>query len=367
MKEYLRVLKEVYEQGYDHESRNGGRRSIFGAVQRYDLRKGFPLVTTRKISTKAIIEELLFFIRGDTDNSKLQAAGVHIWDKWAVKESDIEALADKLTADIPEGTDKDQYHKTLVDGMTANRLNSIGPMYGHVWRNAPQSRVDRRWPDIDFKDLPSDKLEGYIDQYKHFVTSEEYDSTVTLEKFASVLYQYTVDQLNNLVIGLKKNPYSSRHVVSAWDPSNVPFDGVSPQENVLLGRGALAACHAMFQCFVRPGAEPNDKLLLSLKVSIRSNDFPIGAPYNIAQYALLTELLAHVTDMEAYELIVDTGDTHIYLDQLDGVEEQLKREPLPLPKLLINPAVKDLFKFTSDDIKIVDYEHHDAITYPVSE
>lgn len=366
MKEYLRVLKDVYENGYDHESRNGGRRSIFGAMQRYDLREGFPLVTTRKIYTRAIIEELLFFIRGDTDVSKLQDVDVHIWDKWAVGASDIEALADKLTKEIPNGEDKDQYYKALVDGMTANYLNKIGPMYGHVWRNASQARVDRRWPDIEFKDLPSDKLQGYIDQYKHFVQSEEYDSSVTLEKFSSVLYQYTVDQLNNLVIGLKKNPYSSRHVVTAWSPMDVPFDGISPQENVLLGRGALAACHAMFQCFVRPGAEPNDKLRLSLKVSIRSNDFPIGAPYNIAQYALLTELLAHVTDMEAYELIVDTGDTHIYLDQLDGVEEQLKREPKQLPKLKLNPNVKDLFKFTSNDIEIVGYEPHGAIDYPVS-
>jgi thymidylate synthase len=367
MKQYINVLKRVLEKGKSHSDRTGvGRCSIFGVQERFNLQDGFPLVTTRKIFTRGMIEELLWFIRGSTDTNELKSKDVNIWNPWAVEPKHISSFANEVT------DDKDQA-KFVIDGLTHNgKVGQIGPMYGAIWRNAPQDKVHLYWPFIEFTDIPSDKLpkfkeeyEAYLNHVKNNPETPGETEVIGYEDFCRQRYMYTVDQLNDLIIGLKQRPFSSRHVVTAWIPALIPFETVSPQKNVLLERGALAPCHMMFQCFVTPG-KAGEKNKLSLMMLIRSNDLAVGAPYNIAQYSLLLAMLAHVTDMVPHEFIWSIGDAHIYMNQINQVEEQVTRSPLPLPKLWLNPEVKDLFAFTVNDIRIEGYEYHPEIKYEVA-
>lgn len=369
MKQYLERLKQIHDKGHSHEDRTGvGRRSIFGTQDRYVMADGFPLVTTRKIFTKALILETLWFIKGSYNIKELQDQGVKIWDQWGVTASDIEAFAAKY-AQGDAGL-----HEMIVQGLSEGKLDTIGKMYGAMWRNAPQQIVHSLWPDISLSDMPSDKLKHWTEEYEEIKTVTRPEELVPFEQFVKQKYYETVDQLNELVVNLKKRPFSSRHVVTAWIPSHVPFETLSPQENVLLERGALAACHAMFQCFVHPPLEEGGKKRLSLQMYIRSQDAPIGEPYNIAQYSLLLHMLAQVSDMEPFEYIHTVGDHHVYLNQFEkhnpelkeGVETQLSREPRALPRLWLNPEVKDLFAFKPEDIEILDYDPHPAIVYPVA-
>lgn len=382
MKQYLDLLRKIRDEGVRTDDRTGtGRCRIFETSMRFDLTKGeFPLVTTKFVYTKGFIEEMLWFIKGDTNVKTLKDKNVNIWNSWAVKESDLDAFFDKMIKPFVEKhlansniTDPVEIDKFITEQHSAYRtanehtLDQIGPMYGAMWRNAPGSMFIGTEPPSNFDMIPSDKLERYK---KDFL--ELYDKDSKLEddpkfmQYAFTEYMKNIDQLQTLILNLKRDPYSARHLVTALIPEYRSLPGFSPQENVLMGRGALDPCHMFFKCFVYPPKEEGGKKRLSLSVTIRSCDFPIGTPFNIAQYALLTYMIAHVTDMEPYEFIFNGGDTHIYLNQLDMVEEQLAREPQPLPKLWLNPEVKDLFQFTSDDIKILDYNPLPKINYPVS-
>ena len=370
MKQYLDNLRNIYENGTDHADRTGkGRRSIFGTQYRYDISDGtLPVVTTRKVFTRAIIEELLWFIKGSSDTKPLMDSNINIWNQWLVTEKDAKAYIEKHLNEAD-----DEHKKQMQEAILENCGQSIGPLYGSMWRNAPaHDNINLHWPQMEMDEFPSDKLAEWTKIYEEvkFISGTE---IADFKTFCNIQYRGTVDQLNELLLNLKKRPYSSRHVVSAWIPCFVPFEGISPQENIILGKGALAACHAFFQCLVIPPKEEGGKKRLNLMLTIRSNDAAVGKIYNIAQYSLLLALLAHVTDMEPYEFVLSVGDDHIYLNQMEstsdikeGVETQLKREPLPLPKLWINPEVKDLFAFTKDDIRIEGYESHPAINYPVA-
>lgn len=366
MKKYLELLQDIYTNGHDHDDRTGvGRRSIFGTQTRYKLSEGFPLVTTRKIFTRGMIEETLWFISGSHMTTELKEKGVKIWDNWAVTEKDVE----NYLKDVSGSEEENLKLKTLF---TKVYEDSVGPMYGFHWRNTPRMDDDETYTVVDaltLEELPKDKLERYKESYEAFKTTEEYKITpdLSFEKYATnIYYTESVDQLNDLIINLKKRPFSSRHVVTAWIPSLNAIEGISPQKNVLIGKGALSACHCMFQCFVRPGDTPEAKKKLSLQVQVRSNDVPIGNPYNVSQYALLTHMLAHVTDMEPDELVFTTGDTHIYKNQIPFVLEQLAREPRPLPKLWLNPEIKSIYDFTVNDIRIEGYDPHPVINYPIA-
>lgn len=361
MKAYHDNLRNIMATGHEHEDRTGlGRRSIFGTLDRYNLSDGtLPLVTTRKIFTRGLIRELIWFISGSHDASELEADNVNIWKPWTVNDESIAKYAEKYS----EG-DKD-LEQGLIRYWTGKHKGSIGPMYGAMWRNAPRESINRSWPVKNLADLPSDKLKKWRSEYDEIKAAAK-DEIVEFEKFASLRYYEAVDQLNELVVNLKKRPFSSRHVVTAWVPSMVPFEELAPEENVLLGRGCLAACHAMFQCFVYPPEKEGGKNRLSLKMMIRSQDACVGEPYNIAQYSILLAMLAHVTDMEPYDYIHDVGDHHVYLPHKEKVLEQLTREPLPAPKLWLNPEVKDLFAFTMDDIRIEGYECHPEIKYEIA-
>jgi thymidylate synthase len=276
MKQYLGLLTEILETGTQRGDRTGtGTKSIFGAQLRFDLAKGFPLVTTRKVFFKGVIHELLWFLAGDTNIKYLRDHNVHIWDAWADEKGDL------------------------------------GPVYGAQWR-AWQAPDGRR-----------------------------------------------IDQITHVVEQIRKNPNSLRHIVSAWNPAVLPDESVSPHDNVRQGRAALASCHALFQFYVADGR-------LSCLLYQRSTDCPVGQVFNIAQYALLTHLVAQQCDLAPGDFVWTGGDCHIYLNQMDGVREQLAREPRPLPKLVIKRKPSSIFDYRFEDFEIIGYDPHPPIKYPVA-
>jgi thymidylate synthase len=280
MDQYLELLRAVHERGEERDDRTGvGARSIFGWQTRFDLDAGFPLVTTKRVHLRSIINELLWFIAGRTDNQWLNDRGVTIWDEWATAE------------------------QTARFGRPAGDL---GPVYGHQWRNFGATRL----------------ADGtYAD-----------DGT---------------DQLDRLVHEIRTNPSSRRLVVSGWHAGEA--DQV-----------ALPPCHTLFQFYVSGDSR------LSCQLYQRSADVFLGVPFNIASYALLTHLIAHVCDLRPGELIHTFGDAHLYNNHVDQAREQLSRTPRALPKLELNPAVRTLADFTFDDIEIAGYDPHPAIAAPVA-
>ena len=253
MQQYLNLLNRILTEGTQKGDRTGtGTLSIFGHQMRFDLRDGFPLLTTKKLHLKSIIYELLWFLRGDTNVRYLQEHGVRIWNEWA------------------------------------DENGELGPVYGHQWRS---------WPD-----------------YKGG----------------------TIDQIKNVMDMIKHNPDSRRMLVTAWNPAEV--------EDM-----ALPPCHCLFQFYVADGR-------LSLQLYQRSADSFLGVPFNIASYALLLQMIAQVTGLEAGEFIHTTGDTHLYLNHLEQAKLQLTREPRTLPKMKINPDVKDIFDFKYEDFELIGYD-----------
>ena len=263
MQQYLDLLSRILNEGVHKGDRTGtGTLSVFGNQMRFNLRDGFPLLTTKKLHLKSIIYELLWFLRGDTNIHYLQEHGVRIWNEWADEHGDL------------------------------------GPVYGHQWRS---------WPD-----------------YKGG----------------------TIDQIANVLDQIKYNPNSRRMLVTAWNPAEVD-------------EMALPPCHCLFQFYVADGR-------LSLQLYQRSADTFLGVPFNIASYALLLQMMAQVTGLEAGEFIHTTGDTHLYSNHLEQAKLQLTRTPRPLPKMKINPDVKDLFAFKYEDFELVDYNPYPHISAEVA-
>lgn len=263
MKQYLDLLYKIKEEGVIREDRTGtGTKSIFGYQMRFNMKDGFPLLTTKKLHLKSIIHELLWFLSGDTNIKYLQDNGVRIWNEWADENGDL------------------------------------GPVYGHQWRS---------WSD-----------------YKGG----------------------TIDQIQQAIDLIKNNPNSRRILVSAWNPADI--------DNM-----ALPPCHCLFQFYVADGK-------LSLQLYQRSADVFLGVPFNIASYALLLQMMAQVTGLECGDFVHTTGDTHLYLNHLKQVDTQLMRTPRPLPKMKINPDVKDIFSFKYEDFELIDYNPWPHIKADVS-
>lgn len=263
MKQYQDLLRHIMKDGVVKHDRTGtGTISTFGYQMRFDLAKGFPLVTTKKVHLKSIIHELLWFLAGDTNVKYLQENGVRIWNEWA----------------DPDG--------------------SLGHIYGFQWRS---------WPDYNG---------GFIDQIAEAVHT------------------------------IKTNPDSRRIIVSAWNVADIDNMNLPP-------------CHCFFQFYVCEGR-------LSLQLYQRSADCFLGVPFNIASYALLTMMVAQVCDLIPGDFIHTLGDAHIYLNHITQVEEQLLREPRPLPKMIINPEVKDIFNFKYEDFHLEGYDPWPAIKGVVS-
>ncbi|HZZ45180.1 MAG TPA: thymidylate synthase [Tepidisphaeraceae bacterium] len=264
MQPYLDLLRQVLSDGQPRPDRTGtGTRSIFAHQMRFNLSEGFPLLTNRKIHTRSLIHELLWFIKGDTNIAYLKQNNVSIWDEWA------------------------------------DESGNLGPVYGHQWRS---------W---------------------------------------STPNNTPIDQLQTLIANIKRDPYSRRHIISAWNVADLP-------------RMALAPCHVMFQFYVSTDQK------LSCQLYQRSADLFLGVPFNIASYALLTHMIAQVTNLGVGDFIHTLGDAHLYENHLDQTRELLTRDPKPLPTLILNPAIKDIEAFTYEDITIQNYDPHPAIKAPVA-
>ena len=263
MKQYLDLLSDVKSNGIEKEDRTGtGTLSVFGYQMRFDLNKGFPLLTTKKIHLKSVIHELLWFLTGNTNIQYLKDNGVSIWDEWADENGDL------------------------------------GPVYGFQWRSWSSSNGQ------------------------------------------------SIDQIKNLIDGIKHNPDSRRLIVSAWNVAEI--------DNM-----KLPPCHAFFQFYIADNK-------LSCQLYQRSADIFLGVPFNIASYALLTKMIAQVCELECGDFVHTLGDAHIYLNHIEQVNEQLSRTPKSLPVMNINSAIKDIFKFKYEDFELLNYDPDPLIKAPIA-
>ncbi|QFU77491.1 thymidylate synthase [Halioglobus maricola] len=276
MKQYLDLLEDILTNGVQKGDRTGtGTVSVFGRQYRHNLADGFPLLTTKKLHLKSIINELIWFLNGDTNTAWLKENGVSIWDEWATESGDL------------------------------------GPLYGAQWT---------AWPTQDG---------GSINQI-----------------------DYVVDTLRN-------NPDSRRILFHGWNVEYLPDESASPQQNVADGRMALPPCHLLYQFYVAGGK-------LSAQLYIRSSDTFLGLPYNTASLAVLTMMLAQQCDLEPGEIVVTTGDSHLYSNHMEQVQEQLSRAPRSLPRLKILRRPDSIYDYRFEDFELEGYDPHPNISAPVA-
>jgi len=275
MNQYLDLLQDILNNGEQKSDRTGvGTISVFGRQLRFDLTKGFPAVTTKKLAWKAVVSELLWFLEGSNDERRLAEI--------------LYGRSDSGRNTIWTGNAEAAYWQPR-----AKFSGDLGRVYGVQWRD---------WGGVD--------------------------------------------QVERLIDGLKNDPNGRRHIITAWNVDE-------------LDQMALPPCHVMSQFYVSNGK-------LSCHMYQRSCDVYLGSPFNIASYALLTHMIAQVCNLDVGELIISTGDTHIYTNHIDQVKEQLSREPYPLPGLWINPEITDIDKFTMADVKLIGYESHSALPAPMA-
>jgi thymidylate synthase len=464
MKEYLALGRRILEEGNRRIDRTGtGTVSLFGPQMEFDLQQGFPLLTTKKMFVRGLIEELLWFRDGDTNNTTLAGKNVHIWDNWALvnrRELTLQErfeYAEKHLSDYNRrgykyGVTSDQEIKDYLDDLGIPTFESLeddgalGPVYGKQWRawadpNQPDVKIFTIMERLKYaeRQLAAAKIENrtlcyngeslaclirHVRRELNFSTLSHHWRNIasnTLTDWGIPTYELTygtIDQLHELIEGLKNKPFSRRHIISAWQVADLPDESISPQANAKNGKMALAPCHCLVQFYVRElsyderrqWAKDNaakdvkddlqdylDNLTFCLdrgiktrqdvydqmsarmnirgipryaldsKLYQRSADYPLGVPFNIASYALLTMMVAQVTNMVPGKFIHTFGDVHIYLNQEETFRDvQLVREPRALPKMWINPDVKDIMDFTIDDFKLEDYDPLPEIKYEIS-
>lgn len=361
MQNYLNLISRIIDEGVMCGDRTGtGRQKLVGEMLKFNLADGFPLVTTKQMPIKMIVRELLWFISGSTDVRWLHNnGGIKMWDDWTPTFDTAVDLVKKLFPNI-----------NTVDAMREAQLlyarygNSIGPLYGTMMRSVPIFTPGLKdfvvSGGLPMEQTAPDKLKTYEEDWK--ALQEEGRFAHGLEAFVRHMNGLVQDQLQNMIVQLKTNPYSSRILINNWKHDFIPIDGFSPAENVLLGRQALAPCHLLFQAVVDKVGDVNR---LNTVLYMRSSDVPVGLPFNIAQYALLTQLLANEADMVLGTLTVFIADAHIYTDQLDLAKMQILRKPHKLPVVVIKPH-ESIYSLTLDDFELRYYEHDEKILYPVS-
>jgi thymidylate synthase len=383
-KQYFDLIRHIKEFGVEKLDRTGtGTKSIFSYDMRFNMQEGFPLMTSKKMAWKAMVVELLWFLKGDTNIKYLVDNGCYIWVGDAYKnylKYPLPDITNKYTnilwKNITKGwcvriglgivepdptrhlTREEFIEKIKTDNDFANEFGELGPVYGKQWRNWTYFTRDKK-----------ENIEG-IDE-----------AICGVDIWDGYGYLRSLDQIQKLISDLKLNPDSRRLIVNAWNVGEIDSMVLPP-------------CHYGFQCYTRKmstdernkwfhkhrnGLNPNMKYdwkdyeldqqnipdrALSLKFNMRSIDVPLGLPFNIASYGLLLHLLAKEVNMVPDELILSGGDCHIYLNQMEGVEKQLKQKTYPLPKLVI--ANKSIYDITYEDIKLVGYQSAEKIDIPLS-
>jgi thymidylate synthase len=358
-KQYKDLLQSILDYGVEKQDRTGtGTKSIFGYTIRHNMQDGFPLLTTKKMAWKTMVTELLWFLRGDTNIKFLVDNNCHIWDgdaykffknSFPIKKSN--PPKDYINEDGKLLTQEEFINKIKTDDEFAKKWGELGPIYGKQWR---------RWDTYEQYRMSDTKGNRYYGK------------------------EQPIDQIQNLINDLKTNPDSRRLMVTAWNPAD-------------LESSVLPPCHYGFQVYTRELSEGERGLLLqpygldpltkegrdrlweennlptraiSLMYNARSQDVPLGTPFNLASYGLLLMILAKEVNMVPDELITNMGDCHIYLNQIDGVKEQLTREPFELPTLSMDYREgeydKDLKGFVPDDFVLFNYQSHPSIKIPLS-
>lgn len=295
MKQYHDLCERILTEGTQKNDRTGtGTLSVFGHQMRFNLAEGFPLLTTKDlggIRLDGIIYELLWFLSGDTNIKALVDKGVNIWNRdaysWYKKHNADYMTYEDFVSSIKHNEDFARAH------------GNLGPIYSKQWRSWP-IRVERSF----------------------MVTS-------------------TIDQISEVIKSLKEDPDSRRHIVSAWNPSDIP-------------QMALPPCHVLFQFYVSDGK-------LSCQLYQRSGDVFLGVPYNIASYSLLTMMIANQVGLGYGEFVHTLGDAHIYNNHIEQVQDQLTRTPKPLPMMYVNPFIEDIFEYSREDFELVGYDPYPSI------
>lgn len=311
--QYLDLLRLVLDKGTKKQDRTGtGTLSVFGHQMRFDLKDGFPLLTTKRVAFRLIVSELLWFIKGDTNIRYLLQHNNHIWDEWAFKrwvespdytgpdmtDFGLRSQRDEAFRTVYEEQMAIFVKRVLEDEAFAARYGELGDVYGKQWRHWRTTRGD------------------------------------------------TIDQLRQVIDDIKRNPDSRRHIVTAWNPEDVPTMALPP-------------CHTLFQFYVADGR-------LSCQLYQRSADIFLGVPFNIASYALLTHMVARECGLGVGEFVHTLGDAHLYLNHVEQAELQLSREMRPLPTLRLAEGVADIFSYEPDDIRLEGYDPHGTIKAPIA-
>lgn len=303
---YLDLLEHIIKHGVEKSDRTGtGTRSLLGYQMRFDLSDGFPLLTTKKVPIKAIIHELIWFMRGDTNLKYLADNDVHIWDEWPYKSY---LIRNKMSVPATSSEEwktgiKEFISKIKEDADFAKEYGNLGPIYGYQWRS---------WP------APNG--------------------------------QY-IDQLGSVIEQIKTNPDSRRLIISAWNVADIEE----------MAKAGLPPCHCLFQFYVANGK-------LSCQLYQRSCDTFLGVPFNIASYSLLTMIVAQICGLEVGEFVWTGGDVHLYSNHMEQAKLQLSRrnDIRPLPKMKINPNIKKIEDFKIEDFELVDYNPHESIKAPIA-
>jgi len=303
MQQYLSLLQEILDKGTTKDDRTGvGTISLFGAQRRYDLSQGFPLLTTKKVYLKAIIYELLWFLRGDTNIQFLVKNDVKIWNEWAWE-----------------------------DYIKKNNLQEKYPRYSDAWTKGMEEFIEKMKTDDEFADQWGSLGPIYGKQWVNWVAGDG----------------SSINQIKEVIDLIKTDPTSRRLIVSGWNVGEL-------QQLIRQHHSAPPPCHTLFHFMVIDGK-------LSCQLYQRSADVFLGVPFNIASYALFTMMMAQVTGLKPGEFIHTFGDVHIYKNHLDQVKLQLSREPRSLPTMKINLEVKDIFSFKFEDFTLKNYDPHPPI------